>query len=98
MHGDDMTVINNSQIQQIRELVDGMLATRGQELHAHVLACVADVLAVEPSAVTPQASLIDELGAESLDFLDLVFRLETDFHVKIPRDGVRLIAQQGLAD
>jgi len=59
---------------------------------------VADVLAIDPAKVTPDASLIADLGAESLDFLDLVFRLETEYGVKIPRDGIRLAAQDGLAD
>src|SRR5947207_5448991 len=89
---------DNSQVHQVREKVDHVLASRHDELHKHVLACVADVLAIDPGKITPSASLIDELGAESLDFLDLVFRLETDFKVKIPRDGIRLIAQDGLAD
>jgi acyl carrier protein len=93
-----MRVIDNSQLLQIRELVDGVLATRRDELSSHVLGCVADVLAIDKDTVAPNASLIEELGAESLDFLDLVFRLETDFRVKIPRDGVRLMAQEGLAD
>src|SRR5258705_2987422 len=93
-----MAVIDNSQVLQIRALVDQVLATRHDELYNHVLGCVADVLAIDKSSIAPDASLIDDLGAESLDFLDLVFRLETDFHVKIPRDGVRLMAQDGLAD
>lgn len=88
---------DNSQVQQVRDRVDKVLATRHDELYNHVLASVADVLALEPGKITPAASLIDDLGAESLDFLDLVFRLETDFKVKIPRDGIRLIAQDGIA-
>lgn len=93
-----MAVIDNSQVLQLRELVDQKLATRHDELYDHVVGCVADVLAIEKGGVAANASLIDDLGAESLDFLDLLFRLETDFHVKIPRDGVRLMAQNGLAD
>ncbi len=93
-----MAVIDNSQVLQIRALVDQVLATRHDELYNHVLGCVADVLAIDQGSIAPDASLIDDLGAESLDFLDLVFRLETDFHVKIPRDGVRLMAQDGLAE
>ena len=89
---------DNLQVQQVRDRVDKVLATKHDELYKHVLASVADVLAIEPGKITPAASLIDDLGAESLDFLDLVFRLETDFKVKIPRDGIRLIAQDGLAD
>jgi acyl carrier protein len=89
---------DNSQVQEVRKRVDNVLATRHDELYKHVLACVADVLAIDPGKIGPNASLIDELGAESLDFLDLLFRLETSFNVKIPRDGIRQIAQDGLAD
>src|ERR1043165_7386075 len=89
---------DNSQVARVREQVDKVLATRHDDLYKHVLASVANVLAIDPGKITPRASLIDELGAESLDFLDLLFRLETDFKVKIPRDGIRQIAQDGLAD
>jgi acyl carrier protein len=91
------TMTDNSQVQDIRNRVDGVLATRHDALYTAVRACVADVLAIDGAKVTPEASLIDDLGAESLDFLDLVFRLETEFGVKIPRDGIRLAAQEGLA-
>jgi acyl carrier protein len=87
-----------SSVQQVRDRVDRVLATRHDQLYTHVLGSVASVLAIDPAKITPGASLIEELGAESLDFLDLVFRLETDFKVKIPRDGIRLMAQDGLAD
>jgi acyl carrier protein len=89
---------DNSQVQKVREGVDAVLAKQHDQLYGKVLACVADVLAIDPAKITPNASLIDDLGAESLDFLDLVFRLETDHKVKIPRDGIRLVAQEGLAD
>lgn len=89
---------DNTQVHQIRERVDDVLKTRQDQIFATVRACVADVLAIDPSKVTPDASLIADLGAESLDFLDLVFRLETEYGVKIPRDGIRLAAQDGLAD
>jgi acyl carrier protein len=89
---------DNSQVQKVRDGVDAVLAKQHDQLYGKVLACVADVLAIDPTKITPTASLIDDLGAESLDFLDLVFRLETDHKVKIPRDGIRLVAQEGLAD
>ncbi len=57
-------------------------------VQARVVAIVADALDVEPSAVTPQASLIDDLGAESIDFLDVVFRLETAFSIRIPDEEI----------
>ena len=44
--------------------------------------------AATSSEVKPDASLIDDLGAESIDFLDLVFRLERAFKMKIPRGKI----------
>jgi acyl carrier protein len=45
---------------------------------------VAEVLMVPPESVRPQTALVAELGAESLDFLDIVFRLEQVLGRKIP--------------
>lgn len=42
-----------------------------------------DALAVDDDEVTPTASLVADLGAESIDFLDIVFQLEKTFNVKI---------------
>ena len=50
-----------------------------------VAVTMADALGREVGTVKPNASLIDDLGAESIDFLDIVFRLERAFKVKIPR-------------
>ena len=49
---------------------------------------IADALGLESGEVKPEASLINDLGAESIDFLDLVFRLERAFKVKIPRGKI----------
>ena len=59
---------------------------------------IADALACEIDQVTPSASLIDDLGAESIDFLDLVFRLERAFAVKIPRGKIIEDARGDLAE
>ena len=54
-----------------------------------ILAGVTDVivqaLGVDETDVTPSATLIGDLGAESIDFLDIVFRLEREFGIKVPR-------------
>jgi acyl carrier protein len=42
-----------------------------------------DALGVDEDEVTPEASLTADLGAESIDFLDIVFRIEKTFEVKI---------------
>lgn len=44
-----------------------------------------DALGVDDDEVTPESTLVGDLGAESIDFLDIVFRLEKNFSVKIPR-------------
>ena len=56
------------------------------ELNDRVVAIVAEALDRSPADVTPHASLVDDLGAESIDFLDIVFRLEREFGIKIPRN------------
>jgi acyl carrier protein len=53
-----------------------------------VAATIADALGCEPEDVKLDVSLIEGLDAESIDFLDLVFRLERAFKVKIPRGKI----------
>ena len=53
-----------------------------------VSATIADALGCDLEDVKPAASLIDDLDAESIDFLDMVFRLERAFKVKIPRGKI----------
>ena len=53
-----------------------------------VSATIADALGCDLEDVKPDASLIDDLDAESIDFLDMVFRLERAFKVKIPRGKI----------
>ena len=49
---------------------------------------MADALGCEVSEIVPSASLIDDLDAESIDFLDIIFRLEKEFKVKLPRGKI----------
>lgn len=46
--------------------------------------CVAEALGVDPSEVAPEARLVGDLGAESIDFIDIIFRLEKAFGIRIP--------------
>ena len=57
-------------------------------IYPTVAKIIADALSCELDEVQPSASLIDDLGAESIDFLDLVFRLESAFNIKVPADGL----------
>ena len=56
-----------------------------QEVFAKVQETLVDALGVDEEEVSPQATLRGDLGAESIDFLDIVFRLEKAFDIKIPR-------------
>jgi acyl carrier protein len=59
-----------------------------ESIYPKVREIVADVLAIDESEIRRDASLIDEYEAESIDFLDLVYRLEREFKVKIPRGQI----------
>jgi acyl carrier protein len=55
------------------------------EIYEKVSGTLVEALNVDQDEVTPQATLQGDLGAESIDFLDIVFRLEREFGIKIPR-------------
>src|SRR5881394_2600708 len=55
------------------------------EIYKKVQAVLVDALGVDEEEVTPTAVIRDDLGAESIDFLDIIFRLEKAFGIKIPR-------------
>ncbi|HSW47026.1 MAG TPA: acyl carrier protein [Phycisphaerae bacterium] len=61
------------------------MAMSREEIFNNVRDTLVDALAVEPEEVTESATLTGDLGAESIDFLDIVFRLEKSFEIKIPR-------------
>ncbi|MCP4378817.1 MAG: acyl carrier protein [bacterium] len=55
------------------------------EVFELVTETLVEALALDDDEVTPSATLTGDLGAESIDFLDIVFRLEKSFDIKIPR-------------
>ena len=57
-----------------------------EEIYTKVSATLVEALNVDEEEVTPGATLQGDLGAESIDFLDIVFRLEREFGIKIPRN------------
>jgi len=50
--------------------------------------CIAKALEIEVGTIVMTSRLTGDLGAESIDFLDIVFRLEKAFAIKIPRDDL----------
>lgn len=61
-----------------------MVVTK-EEVFTKVQGALMEALGVDEEEVTPGARLVGDLGAESIDFLDIVFRLEKAFDIKIPR-------------
>src|SRR6185369_17636783 len=55
------------------------------EIYSKVSATLCEALNVDEEDIKPTATLQGDLGAESIDFLDIVFRLEREFAIKIPR-------------
>jgi acyl carrier protein len=55
------------------------------EIYQKVSSTLIEALNVDEDQINPQATLVGDLGAESIDFLDIVFRLEREFGIKIPR-------------
>jgi acyl carrier protein len=57
-----------------------------EEIFEKVQQALMDALGVEQEEVTPEATMVGDLGAESIDFLDIVFKLEKAFGINIPRE------------
>ena len=62
------------------------MAISRDEILQNVQEVLVDALGVDDDEVTIEATLIGDLGAESIDFLDMVFRLEKAFAIKVPRE------------
>ncbi len=65
------------------------------ELEEKIAEIVAEQLGVEASEVTPEASFVDDLGADSLDTVELVMALEEEFGIEIPDEDAEKISTVG---
>ena len=72
------------------------MAMSRDDVYAKVQGVLVDALGVDEEQVTPNSRLKQDLGAESIDFLDIVFRLEKAFTIKIPRG--ELVPENVLTD
>ena len=68
------------------------------EIYARVSSTLVDALGVDEDEVNRTATLTGDLGAESIDFLDIVFRLEQVFHIEIPRGRIIEDARGNLSE
>ena len=62
------------------------MASIDDEVFSKVQAALVDALGVDDDEVTPEATMVGDLGADSIDFLDIVFKLEKAFGIKVPRE------------
>ena len=69
-----------------------------EEIDSAVKDAVAEALALDEDEVTPDATLMDELGAESIDLLDILFRIEKGVGVKIQASDLGDHIQGGIPD
>lgn len=67
-------------------------------VYPKVAQAIADALARETEECEPSASIIGDLGAESIDLLDIVFRLERAFKIKLPRNRIVKDARGDLSE
>lgn len=73
-----------------------MLPYTDEQLFDKVRDCFCEALGLDEDEVELDSSVIDDLGAESLDLLDIVFRLERAFSIKIPRGDLERQASDSL--
>jgi acyl carrier protein len=66
-----------------------------QEIEAKIRKAIVDKLGVEESKVTSEASFINDLGADSLDTVELVMKFEEEFDIKIPDEDAEKITSVG---
>ena len=69
-----------------------------QEVWEKVHQVFQDALELEEDEVLFDSKVIEELDAESIDFLDIAFQLEKAFGIKIPRGGIEKAAREGSDD
>jgi acyl carrier protein len=62
------------------------MAMSRDEIFQKIQGVLVDALGVDDDEVTSESTLMGDLGAESIDFLDIVFRLEKAFGIKVPRE------------
>ena len=65
------------------------------DIKAKIKKIVADHLGIEEEKVTEESSFIDDLGADSLDTVELVMAFEEEFNVEIPDDAAETIQTVG---
>ena len=77
----------------------GELVMSSEEVFEKVKGIIVEQLGVADTAVTMEASFIDDLGADSLDTVELIMAIEEEFDIEIPdEDAEKVVAVQDVVD
>ena len=71
--------------------------SNAQELEAKIKTIIVDKLGVDESEVTPEANFTNDLGADSLDTVELIMEFEKEFNITIPDQDAENISTVGAA-
>jgi acyl carrier protein len=66
-----------------------------QDIEQRVRRVISEKLRVDESKVRPESSLIEDLGADSLDVVELVMRLEEEFGITVPDEDLQKLMKVG---
>ncbi len=80
----------------LEKLIAGNYDDADPDIWSKVQTAFAEALGLDEDEVELGSVIIEELDAESLDFLDIAFRLERAFDIKIPRGGIEKAAREGI--
>ena len=69
-----------------------------EEILERIKKCVGEVLAISPEVMGPRSRLIDDLGADSLDLVELMYLMEQEFNLRLSRNDLSLSAQLGITE
>lgn len=81
----------------MRFILNQTLITKMSDIAQKVTLIIVDKLGVEESEVTTEASFTNDLGADSLDTVELIMEFEKEFNISIPDDQAENIATVGHA-
>jgi len=66
-------------------------AMTAADMKKRIVEIIANQLGIDPADVTPQANVVDDLGADSLDVVELIMALEEEFNLEIPDEEAEKI-------
>ncbi len=61
-----------------------------------IIECVAESLMIDASTISIDSRLINELGMDSLDFLDIMFQIESRFGIKLQKEDLNFLSRIGI--